>query len=92
MFEDFIRNAIPERYNLIRFITAHDKQQPTHVNNANSGGGISIPNNTTTSALQSLGATFNFIDFCLKQFQHNYKVRLTMYHEDMIKLLYKYQL
>ena len=32
-------------------ITAHDKQQPTYVDDASSGGGRSIPKNSTTAAL-----------------------------------------
>ena len=67
-------------------ITAHYKQQPTYVENASSGGGRAIPKNATLAELQSLGATLNFIDFWLKNFQHNYQVRLMIYHEAMIKM------
>ena len=38
-------------------IHAYDKQQPIYVDDASSGGGRAIPNNATTAALQSLGAT-----------------------------------
>ena len=86
MFEDFIRNAIKYRYNLIYYMNSHDIQQPTYVDDTSSGDGREIPKNSTTSALKLLGATLNFIDCWLKHFQHNYQVRLVMYHEDIIKL------
>ena len=38
-------------------VTAHDKQSPTYSDYSSSGGGIAIPNNSTTTPLQSLGAT-----------------------------------
>ena len=50
--EDFIRNARTDRYNIMCYITAHDKQQPTYVDDATSGGGRAIPKNTTTVALE----------------------------------------
>ena len=55
MFEDFIRNSSTDRYNLMCFITAHNKQKHTCVDDAISGGGRSIPKNSTTAALESLG-------------------------------------
>ena len=60
VFEDFIRNAITDRYNLMCCITAHDKQQPTYVDDLISVGGIAMPKNETTAALQSLDATLFF--------------------------------
>ena len=33
VFEDFIRNDITDRYNLMCYITAHNMQQSTYVNN-----------------------------------------------------------
>ena len=79
-FEYFIINARIYRYNLICSITAHDKQQPTYIDGASSGVSTAIPKNSTTSVLKSLVATLNFIGCWLKHFQHNYKVRLIMYH------------
>ena len=86
VFEDFIRNAMIVRYNIMCSITSHDKQQPTYVDYASVGGGKSIPKNPTTTGLQSLRETLNFIDCWLKHFQHNYQVGLILYHEAMIKL------
>ena len=54
------------------YITAHYKQQPRYVDDASSGGGRAIPKNATTAALESLGATLNFIDCWLKHCHHNY--------------------
>ena len=72
VFDDFIRNDITYRCNIMCSITAHNKLQPTYVDDASSGGGRAIPKNETTAALESLGATLNFIDFWLKLFHNNY--------------------
>ena len=78
-----------DRYNLMCYITVNNKQQPTYVDDTISGGGWVIPENATTEALQSLGATLNFI-YCWRQkFQNNYQVILIMYHEAMIYLISK---
>ena len=68
MFEDFIRNAITYRHNIMCYITAHDMQQLTYVDDTSSAGYRKITNNATTAALKPLGATIKFIDFCLIQF------------------------
>ena len=75
VFDDFIENDRTYICNIMCSITAHDKLQPTYVDDASSGGGIAIPNNATTAASESLGATLNFIDFWLKLFHKNYVVR-----------------
>ena len=49
MFEYFIRNVRTDIYNIMCSINAHDKQQPTYVDDTRSGGSILIPKNTTTS-------------------------------------------
>ena len=67
-------------------ITAHEKQQPTYLDDAKSGSSREIPKNATTASLKQLGATLNFIDCWLKHFRHNYQVILIMYHEIMINL------
>ena len=67
-------------------INDHDKKKPTHVYDISSGGGRAIPNNKTTSALESLGATLNSIDCWLKFFYHNYEVRKKMYNESTREL------
>ena len=68
VLEYFIRNFGTDRYNIRCYITAHDKQQPTYVNDASSCGGISIPNNETTAALELLGVTLNLLIIFLNTF------------------------
>ena len=60
-FDGFIRNYRTYRCNIMCSIPAHDKLQSTYVDDAGSGGGRAIPNNATTAALESLGATLTFI-------------------------------
>ena len=68
------------------YITAHDSQQPTYVDNASSCGGREISKNETTAALKPLGETLNFIDCWIKHFQQNYQEIFEMCHEAMIEL------
>ena len=75
VFDDFIRNDRTDRYNIMCSIPAHDKQQPTCVDDAGSEVVRAIPKNTTTASLESLGATLNFIHSWLKLFRNNYEVR-----------------
>ena len=51
VFDDFFRNYRTDRCNIMWYIRAHDKQKPTYVDDAGSGGGISIPKNATTAAI-----------------------------------------
>ena len=60
-------------------IIVHDKKQPSYEDEYRSIGDRPIHKNATTEALEALGATFNFIDFWLKLFHHNYEVRWKMY-------------
>ena len=73
VFEYFIINARTDRYNLICYITANDRQQPIYVDDEISAGGRTIPKNATTSEIKSLCATLNFIDCWLKHFQNHYQ-------------------
>ena len=50
-------------------ITAHDKLQPTYVDDTISVGGRAITKNAATTALESIGETLNFINSWLKLFQ-----------------------
>ena len=88
VFGGFIRNFRTNRCNIMCQITANNKLQPTYVDDESSIGGISIPNNAITAALESLGAILNYIYFWLKLFQDNYEVRSKIYHEAM-KILFK---
>ena len=51
MFEDYTRNDITDRYNLMCSKTAHDKILTTYVNDASSGGSRVITENSTTEAI-----------------------------------------
>ena len=45
VFEDYTRNAIIDRYNIMCYITAHDKILPIYVDDTGSGGGRAITKN-----------------------------------------------
>ena len=68
------------------YITSHYIQQPTYVDDTSNAGGRSILDNATNTALKPLGATLNFDDCWLKQYQHNYQDILIIYHDAMIEL------
>ena len=51
MYEDYIRNDITDRYNLMCSITVHNKLLPTYVDYSRRGVGRAIPKNSTTAAL-----------------------------------------
>ena len=56
-----------------------------------SDGGRSISKNAASEALETMGATLNFIDCWLKLFHHNYEERYMMYHEATKICSKKYQ-
>ena len=45
-----------------------------------------IPKNASTEALEALCVTLNFINFWIKQFDHNYEVICGMYNKAMKKM------
>ena len=51
MFEYFITHAITDRYNLMCYIVAHDKKQPSYEDDENSIGDRLIPKHVTTESL-----------------------------------------
>ena len=71
MFEGFIRNERTDRYNTMCYIDAHEKYHPSSSDDGSIGGCCSIKIDSTTEALDSLGATIYFIDCCLKALEHN---------------------
>ena len=71
MFEEFIRNARTDRYNLMCYIDAHEKNNSSVNDYGSSGGGYPLPLNSTTEALVSLSATIYFIGFCLQELVDN---------------------
>ena len=75
MFEDFITQERTYKYILMCYLVSHDKLQLDYEDDENSIGDRSIPDNAATEALESLGATINFIDIWLKLFLENYNAR-----------------
>ena len=55
VFEDYIRNARIDRYNLMCSITAHGKLLPTYVYYTSSGIDIAIFENATIKAARKIG-------------------------------------
>ena len=66
VFEKYIRNERTNRYNIICSIYANNKQQTSSVDDGISSGGNELPPNSTTEALASQGANFDFIDCWIK--------------------------
>ena len=64
-------------------IDAHEKQHPSYVDDVLSGGGNTLPSNSSTEALSSIGETIGFIDFWLKFVDRNYLSRSNMFIETM---------
>ena len=48
VFENFIKNARTDRYNLVCSIDAHEKEHPSPFNDGNSDDGYTLPSNSTT--------------------------------------------
>ena len=65
-FEDFVTQARTDRYNIKCSLVAHYRLEPYYKDDESSIGDRVIPNDTTIKTLDSLGATFNFIDIWLK--------------------------
>ena len=62
VFEGFIRNARTDRYNIMCYIDVHEKEHQSSCDDGSSSGVCPIPSNSTTEALDLLGATIYFID------------------------------
>ena len=48
VFEEFVRNSRTDRYNLMSYINAHEKNNPSEHYYGSSSGGYTIPLNSTT--------------------------------------------
>ena len=57
------------------YLVARDRLQPDYEDDVISIGDRTIPNDVTIKTLESLGATFNFIDIWLKILRENYCAR-----------------
>ena len=65
-FEAFITQARTDRYNLMCSLVDHDGLEPDYKDDEISIGDREIPNDAKIKTLESLGATFNFINIWLK--------------------------
>ena len=66
VFEGFIRNTRTDRYNTMCDIDAHETMNQSEHDDVSSGVGYPLPSNSTTEALDLLGATIDFIGCWLK--------------------------
>ena len=65
-FEEFIIQARTDRYNIMCSLVSPDRLQTDYKDDESSIGDRAILNDATVKTLESLGATFNFIDIWLK--------------------------
>ena len=88
-FEGFIIQDRTDRYNIMCSLVAHDRMENNKQYDESSIGDIEIPKDATVKALNSLGATFNFIDIWLHNCRHNYFSRSESYTVAMVEMLKK---
>ena len=67
-FEGFITQSRTDRYNIMCYLVAHDRMQDNKQDDESSLGDRKILKDATVKALNSLGATFNFIDIWIHNF------------------------
>ena len=60
-------------------LVSHDRLEPDYEDYVSIIGDRAIPNDATIKTLESLGATFNFIDIWLKLLRENYCARSESY-------------
>ena len=83
MCEEFIRNAITDRYDIMCYIDAQEKHQPSYFDDGISGGGNALRSNSTTAALFSLSVTVD-LNYCwLQGLEQNYLEHSNIYFENM---------
>ena len=84
--EGFIKQARTDRYNIMCSLVAHDRLQDNEQDYESSLGDRVIPKDATVNALNSLGATFNFIDIWLHNFRHNYFEQSVSYTAAVVEM------
>ena len=67
-------------------LVAHDRMENNKQYDESSIGDIEIPTDATVKELNSLGATFNFIDIWLHNFCHNYFDQSESYRVAMVEM------
>ena len=73
-------------------IDTHGKENQSDNDDGISGGGYTLPSNSTTEVLVLLSAIINFIGCWLKALEHNYLYRSHMHIFSMKLFFLKYQL
>ena len=89
LFKGFIINARTDRYNIVCSIGAHEKEHQSSCGDVRSGGGCTLPSNSTTEVLVLLGATIYFISCWLKALEQYFIELCHMYIFNMKKLFQK---
>ena len=89
VFEEFIRNARNDRYNLMCSIDAHEKQQPSSFDDGNGSGGNTLPSSSRTEALVSISAIIDLIYCWMQGLEYNLLERSNMYFENMKNIFQK---
>ena len=85
-FEGFIKKDRTDRYNIMCSLVDHNRIQDDKQDDESSIGNREIPKDATVKALNSLGATFNFIDIWLDNFRYNYFAQSEFYRVAMVKI------
>ena len=67
-------------------LVAHDRMQDNKQDDESSIGDREIPKDATVKVLNSLGATFNFIDIWIHNFSHNYFAQSESYTVAMVEI------
>ena len=84
LFESFIRNARTDRYDIICFINAYGKNNPSEHDDEIRGSGYLLPSNSTTEVLVFLIAIIYFIGCWIQALEHNVLERCYMYIHAMV--------
>ena len=86
-FEGFIINKITDRYNIMCSVDAYEREHQSSIcDDGRSGGGCPLPKKPTTTALESLGATIDFIGCWIEALEHDFLERCHFYTRFMEEL------
>ena len=87
LFEEFIISLRTDRYNIMFYIDAYEREhQSSTYDDGSIGGGCPLSITSTNKSLQYLGATIDFIGFWLKSLEHNFLEICNLYTHFMVEL------
>ena len=87
LFEVFIINVRTDRYNIMFSIDAQRREHQSSIcDDGRSGGGCPLPITSTKKALDSLGATIDFIGCWIEALEHDFLERCHFYTRFMEEL------